>query len=80
MAGPLGKSDALNSELIALEQELLSLYQTGTLDAFGSYLYGMVLHERERNAEARTVLSASVNAYPWNWSAWLELQVRFICS
>jgi anaphase-promoting complex subunit 8 len=79
LAGPLGRSDAVNPELVTLEQELLALHKTGALDPFGTYLYGMVLHERERDAEARAVLCASVNAYPWNWSAWLELQVSCVC-
>ncbi|CAM6083310.1 unnamed protein product [Calypogeia fissa] len=74
LAGPLGRSDAVNEELAGLEQELSALYIKGTLDAFGSYLYGVVLHERERKVEARAVLCSSVNSYPWNWSAWLELQ------
>ncbi|CAM6019838.1 unnamed protein product [Sphagnum balticum] len=74
LAGPLGRSDAVNPELAGLEQELFALYSKGALDAFGSYLYGVVLHDQQRKADARTVLCASVNAYPWNWSAWLELQ------
>ncbi len=78
MAGPLGRSDAVNPELAGLEQELFALYSKGALDAFGSYLYGVVLHDQQRKADARTVLCASVNAYPWNWSAWLELQVRVL--
>ncbi len=78
MAGPLGRSDAGNPELAGLEQELFALYSKGALDAFGSYLYGVVLHDQQRKADARTVLCASVNAYPWNWSAWLELQVRVL--
>lgn len=78
MAGPLGRSDAVNPELAGLEQELFALYSKGALDAFGSYLYGVVLHDQQRKADARTVLCVSVNAYPWNWSAWLELQVRVL--
>jgi hypothetical protein len=74
----LGRSDAVNPELAGLEQELFALYSKGALDAFGSYLYGVVLHEQQRKADARTVLCVSVNAYPWNWSAWLELQVRVL--
>ncbi|EFJ14516.1 hypothetical protein SELMODRAFT_268860 [Selaginella moellendorffii] len=74
LGGPLGRSDAVNPELAGLEQELTSHSEKGTLDAFGNYLYGVVLHERDRKSEARAVLCASVNTYPWNWSAWLELQ------
>lgn len=73
-AGPLGRSDAINPELAGLEQELNRLYVKRTLDPFGIYLYGVVLHELDRKAEAQAALCMSVNAYPWNWSAWLELQ------
>jgi anaphase-promoting complex subunit 8 len=75
LAGPLGRSDAVNLELVSLEQELFSLHRMGTLDAFGMYLYGVILRERDKHAEACVMLCASVNSYPWNWSAWLELQV-----
>lgn len=80
LAGPLGRSDAVNLELVSLEQELSSIQRMGTLDAFGMYLYGVILRERDKNADACVMLCASVNAYPWNWSAWLELQVIYsIC-
>lgn len=74
LAGPLGRSDALNPELAGLEQELGRLFQKRTLDSFSTYLYGVVLHELDRKVEARVALCLSVNAYPWNWSAWQELQ------
>ncbi|MCO5606730.1 hypothetical protein L7F22_060920 [Adiantum nelumboides] len=77
-AGPLGKSDAINPELAGLEQELGRLYAKKSLDPFGMYLYGVVLHELDRRIDARAALCMSVNAYPWNWSAWLELQA--LCS
>ncbi|GLT86969.1 hypothetical protein SLE2022_050750 [Rubroshorea leprosula] len=44
------------------------------LDSFGLYLYGLVLQEKGNANLTRTVLVDSVNSYPWNWSAWLELQ------
>ncbi|GBG64532.1 hypothetical protein CBR_g45228 [Chara braunii] len=78
MAGPLGKSEVVNRELAALESELGRNYEQDQLDAFGMYLYGVVLHQRERKAEARMVLCASVNSYPLNWSTWAELQA--ICT
>ncbi|GAQ83915.1 Anaphase-promoting complex [Klebsormidium nitens] len=74
VAGPLGKSDVINQDLESLEAELGGRYLQGQLDAFSTYLYGVVLHQREKKAEARKALAISVNAYPWNWSAWLELQ------
>lgn len=74
LEGPLGKSDALNHELVSLERELSMLRKNGTIDSFGLYLYGLVLKEKGSDNLARTVLAESVNSYPWNWSAWSELQ------
>ncbi|XP_026436292.1 anaphase-promoting complex subunit 8-like [Papaver somniferum] len=72
--GSLGKSDAVNNELVSLERELSAQRKNGTIDPFGLYLYGVVLKEKGRKDLARTVLVESVNNYPWNWSAWSELQ------
>lgn len=35
--------------------------------------YGIVLIKRQRKTLAVTVLIESVNQYPYNWSAWLDL-------
>lgn len=35
--------------------------------------YGVVLKAHKRNEEARAALVQSVSAFPWNWSAWLDL-------
>lgn len=72
--GPLGKSDAVNQELVSLEKELSVLEKKGTIDSFGLYLYGLVLKEKGNENGARTVLVDSVNSYPWNWNAWSALQ------
>ncbi|KAH7541915.1 anaphase-promoting complex subunit 8 [Ziziphus jujuba] len=74
LEGPLGKSDAVNREIAALERELSTLRKNGTIDPFGLYLYGLVLKEKGSENLARIVLVESVNSYPWNWSAWSELQ------
>lgn len=74
LEGPLGKSDAVNHELVSLERELSTLRKNGTVDPFGLYLYGLVLKEKGSENLARTVLVESVNSYPWNWNAWTELQ------
>ncbi|PKI63155.1 anaphase-promoting complex subunit 8 [Punica granatum] len=74
LEGPLGKSDAVNRELVALERELLMLRKNGSIDPFCLYMYGLVLKEKGSENLARTVLVESVNSYPWNWSAWSELQ------
>lgn len=70
----MGKSNAVNQELVALERELATHRRTGAIDSFCLYLYGIVLRDKGSEALARTVLVESVNSYPWNWSAWLELQ------
>ncbi|XP_075479648.1 anaphase-promoting complex subunit 8-like [Primulina tabacum] len=75
LEGPLGKSDAVNRELVSLEKELSTLHKNGTIDPFGLYVYGLVLKEKGSENIARSVLAESVNNYPWNWSAWSELQV-----
>ncbi|KAL4178637.1 hypothetical protein AMTRI_Chr13g116080 [Amborella trichopoda] len=74
LAGPLGKSETVNAELVGLERELSTERKKGTIDAFGLYLYGVVLKEKGCEDLARTVFVESVNEYPWNWSAWSELQ------
>ncbi|GLU12246.1 hypothetical protein SLE2022_289420 [Rubroshorea leprosula] len=74
LEGPLGKSYAVNCELVSLERELSMLRKNGMLDSFRLFLFGLVLKEKGNENLARTVLFYSVNSYPWNWSAWLELQ------
>eukprot|EP01018_Ginkgo_biloba_P001203 Gb_18773 [translate_table: standard] len=74
VAGRSGQKDASNSELDGVEEELYTNHKKGTLDAFGLYLYGIVLREKGIETEGRDILVESVNSYPWNWSAWLELQ------
>ncbi|KAJ0765947.1 putative tetratricopeptide-like helical domain superfamily [Helianthus annuus] len=74
LEGPLGKSDAVNSELVSIERDLAAVRKNGSIDPFCLYLYGLVLKAKGNENLARTVLVESVNAYPWNWSAWLELQ------
>ena len=46
----------------------------GLLCAFEAYVYGLVLTQRERKAEARAALAFAANEYPCNWSAWVALQ------
>ncbi|CAN6268381.1 unnamed protein product [Urochloa humidicola] len=74
LEGSLGKSNAVNQELVALDRELSTHRRTGSVDSFGLYLYGLLLRDKGCEGLARTVLVESVNSYPWNWSAWSELQ------
>jgi len=74
--GP-ARTDVVNEELPALEEELAELTAGASAfsgDPFLKYLYGVVLAERDRKAEARVALAQSLSAYPWNWSAWMSLQ------
>lgn len=43
------------------------------LDAYGLYVYGMVLKNLNLHQEAINTLVASVHLHPINWGAWLEL-------
>nr|GMC48302.1 anaphase-promoting complex subunit 8 [Ipomoea batatas]GMC50628.1 anaphase-promoting complex subunit 8 [Ipomoea batatas]GMC54457.1 anaphase-promoting complex subunit 8 [Ipomoea batatas] len=74
LEGSLGRSDAVNQELVSLERELSALLKSGTIDSFCLYLYGLVLKQKGNDNLARTVLVESVSSFPWNWSAWSELQ------
>ncbi|KAF9541569.1 Anaphase-promoting complex subunit 23 [Mortierella hygrophila] len=71
--GPLDNGMAVNKEIEKIDTELAEGYQAGTLDAFCKYLYGIVLIKRQRKSLAVVVLTESVNQYPYNWSAWLDL-------
>lgn len=66
--------NAVNQELVALEKELSTHRRTGSIDSFGLYLYGIVLHDKGCEGLTRKILVEPVNSYPWNWSAWSELQ------
>ncbi|XP_078434923.1 anaphase-promoting complex subunit 8 [Wolffia australiana] len=74
LEGPLGRSEVCNGELAHLERELCALRRSSAADPFTLYLYGIVLRDKGCTSLACTVLAESVNAYPWNWSAWSELQ------
>ncbi|XP_072983539.1 anaphase-promoting complex subunit 8 [Typha latifolia] len=73
LEGPLGKCNAMNSELASLERELSTFRRTGAIDSFGLYLYGIILRDKGCESLATSILVESVNSYPWNWSAWSEL-------
>ncbi|KAI1298576.1 Anaphase-promoting complex subunit 23 [Mortierella claussenii] len=73
LTGPLDNGLAINRELEKIETELAGCYEAESLDAFCKYLYGVVLIKRKRKGLAMKVLIESVNQYPYNWSAWLDL-------
>jgi len=70
-----------NPYLSQLCEELKDAYQNKKLDAFGLYVYGMVLKEAQEcqmpltaeDPHAHKILMESVIQFPCNWSAWLDL-------
>jgi anaphase-promoting complex subunit 8 len=64
--------------LTQLLDELSDAYQSHKLDAFGLYVYGLVLKEANKenmpcpNAP-HSILVESILQFPYNWSAWLDL-------
>lgn len=59
-------------------EELSVAYKEQHLDAFGLYVYGLVLKEAQNFTlksphSAHTILVESILQFPYNWSAWLDL-------
>ncbi|PRP73557.1 phosphoenolpyruvate carboxykinase [Planoprotostelium fungivorum] len=73
------KSDAINPELQRIRVRLQDSYENDkkNMDSFLLYLYGVVLKASKMKSQAQVILIESVNLYPWNWSAWLELASLF---
>ncbi len=78
--GPADGGATVNKELVGLGNILegwfsdraakgLSSYNQGWLE----YLYGVVLAKGKSEKDAKMSLLRSVNQYPYNWGAWLEL-------
>lgn len=70
---PLERCKVVNERLKPLLEELKPLHAAGALDAFGLYLYAIVLNALKSKVQARDVLVQTVNAYPYIWSAWVDL-------
>jgi anaphase-promoting complex subunit 8 len=70
---------ARNPYLQQLSYEMLDAYDSDTLDAFGLHVYGMVLAACKKSIlppqspNTQTVLMQSIQQFPYNWSAWLDL-------
>lgn len=79
LSAPLERCSITNPNLLMLHEELSVLYEHKKLDGFGLYIFGVVLKEMrllsptDGPVNALAVLHASARAYPWNWSAWLDL-------
>ena len=67
-----------NPYLLQLMEELEVSYTQNKLDAFGLYVYGLVLKEAQLETlacvrPAYALLVESILQFPYNWSAWLDL-------
>ncbi|KAI5310896.1 Anaphase-promoting complex subunit 23 [Ascosphaera atra] len=78
--GPLDDGRVVNHELTSIAQGLeawfsdrraMGLEDQG--EGWLEYLYGVVLMKAKNQAEAKEWLIKSVHLYPYNWSAWQEL-------
>ena len=61
------------SQLRQLRVELQQLHADGHLDAYGLYVYGIVLRKLSLPDLATPVLCEAVRGEPGHWGAWLEL-------
>ena len=84
-ADPLEQNRVTNKKLAQLSTELERRHRKSKLyavdggssgdglDAYGLYLYGVVLNDMGRKAEALGIFCQSVNEEPLLWAAWLDL-------
>lgn len=72
---PLERTTVRNHFLPQLRRELQQAYQAQQLDAFGLYVYGLVLLKSppQKELPAHTLIVQSLQQLPTNWSAWLDL-------
>ena len=75
--GPADKSSTMNQDLPEiskiLEQYFTSIPVDRATSGWLEYLYGIVLAKGKNDADAKRWLIRSVNRFPFNWGAWLEL-------
>ncbi|KAK9479307.1 anaphase promoting complex subunit 8 [Lipomyces japonicus] len=74
--GPLDGEVTPNKQLVEIISELTEYFTTtneSNHDPFLLYLYGIVLIKHKCEKQAIEPLIRSVNIYPFNWGAWLEL-------
>jgi len=57
----------------ALRRKLEQKAERGQLDAFGLYLYGLVLAANKQKSEARKALVDAIRRQPFLWAAWRAL-------
>lgn len=72
----LERQKGQNPFLSQLREELQVFYEDNHLDAFGLYVYGLVLKESlplQGAHSPQEILVESLKEFPCNWSAWLDL-------
>lgn len=72
---PLEKSNAKNDQLQDLRTEMSDLKNSIGLDAFNLYLLGIIYKASGILDKARDVFVEALNAYPYIWSAWVDLAI-----
>ncbi|OQR91377.1 anaphase-promoting complex subunit [Thraustotheca clavata] len=75
---PIAKENKpTNPALPKLLEDLSTADENGMLDAFGLYLYAIVLKQSmgvdTARSQCQQLLKRSISIFPWNWSAWMEL-------
>uniref|UniRef100_A0A7S4C3A3 Cdc23 domain-containing protein n=1 Tax=Chrysotila carterae TaxID=13221 RepID=A0A7S4C3A3_CHRCT len=71
--GVVGKARATNQMLPLLQEELSAASSANGLDAFGWYLYALVLRETMQPEGATAALVQAVRLFPCLWCGWTEL-------
>ncbi|KAJ1543204.1 anaphase-promoting complex component apc8, partial [Nowakowskiella sp. JEL0078] len=65
------KPPPANDEIPVIKDQISLLKESGNIDSFLLYLYGVVLSRQNERRKAAEILVESINQFPYNWSAWL---------
>lgn len=68
-----GPDPRLTNKLQSLATELRNDHIARKLDAFGAYLYGVVLKRLDLLHEALYMFIEAIHEEPLHWGAWIEL-------
>ncbi|KAK4189650.1 anaphase-promoting complex subunit 8 [Podospora australis] len=79
--GPQDLGTITNKQLLVVSRFLKRWFdergsgagESSASQGFLEYLYGMVLAKEKNDEEALSYLKESVQLFPWNWGAWLEM-------
>lgn len=62
-----------NPDFDSLRRRMEEKAEMGELDAFGIYLYGLVLNAAREKVKARKQLTEAIERFPYLWPAWKAL-------